>query len=300
LKRSSVDAIPVEHKVPDQNKMADEKSGIAQGATIVQRRDILKTMAIAGLAAGATGAAAKAQSSAQTFVLVHGAWHGGWCWSRVADRLRASGHQVFTPTQTGLGERKHLLSKDISLDTFTRDIANLIEAEELTNVVLVGHSFGGAAISGVADAMPDRIKHLVYLDSLVMDGGKSPFDALPPDVVAARRKAAEETSGGLSLPAPLPSAFGVSDANDTEWVKRRLTPHPLGTYTSALNIKGPVGNNLPRTYIHCTNPSYAALQASRNWVKAQQGWRWAEIATGHDAMVTAPEELTRMLIGVSS
>ena len=83
---------------------------------------------------------------------------------------------------------------------------------------------------------------------------------------------------------------------DTEWVKRRLTPHPLGTYTSTLNIKGPVGNNLPRTYIACTNPSYAALQASRDWVKAQQGWRWAEIATGHDAMVMAPDELTRMLI----
>ena len=265
----------------------------------MKRRDVLKTMAIAGLAAGA-GGAATAQTAAQTFVLVHGAWHGGWCWSRVADRLRTAGHQVFTPTQTGLGERRHLLSKDITLDTFIKDIVNVIEAEELSNVILVGHSFGGLAISGTADAMPDRIRHLVYLDSLMVEGGKSPFDSLPPDVVAARRKAAEETSGGLSLPAPPPSAFGVSDAKDTDWVKRRLTPHPLGTYTSTLNIKGPVGNNLPRTYIHCTTPSYAALQGSRNWVKAQQGWRWAEIATGHDAMVMAPEELTRMLIGVTS
>jgi pimeloyl-ACP methyl ester carboxylesterase len=178
---------------------------IAQGATIMKRRDVLKTMAIAGVAAGAGGAAATAQTAAQTFVLVHGAWHGGWCWSRVADGLRAAGHHVFTPTQTGLGERKHLLSKDVTLDTFTRDIANVIEAEELTNVVLVGHSFGGLAISGVADAMPERIRHLVYLDSLMVEGGKSPFDSLPPDVVAARRKAAEESSGGLSLPAPPPS-----------------------------------------------------------------------------------------------
>jgi pimeloyl-ACP methyl ester carboxylesterase len=266
----------------------------------MKRRDVLKTMAMAGMAAGAGSATATAQSSAQTFVRVHGAWHGGWCWSRVADRLRAAGNQVFTPTQTGLGERKHLLSKDITLDTFTMDIANVIEAEELTGVVLVGHSFGGLAISGVADVMPDRIRHLVYLDSLMVEGGKSPFDSLPPDVVAARRKAADESSGGLSLPSPPPSAFGVSDANDSEWVKRRLTPHPLGTYTSKQNIKGPVGNNLPRTYIHCTNPSYAALQASRDWVKAQQGWRWAEIPTGHDAMVTAPDELTRMLVAVSS
>jgi pimeloyl-ACP methyl ester carboxylesterase len=267
---------------------------------IMKRRDVLKSMAIAGLAAGAGSAPATAQNAGQTFVLVHGAWHGGWCWSRVADRLRAAGHQVFTPTQTGLGERKHLLSKDITLDTFTKDIANVIEAEELTKIVLVGHSFGGLVISGVADAMPERFRHLVYLDSLVVEGGKSPFDGLPADVAAARRKAAEESSGGLSLPAPPPSAFGVSDAKDTEWVKRRLTPHPLGTYSSTLNIKGPVGNNLPRTYIHCTNPSYAAVQASRNWVKAQQGWRWAEIATGHDAMVMAPDEVARMLIGVST
>ena len=266
----------------------------------MKRRDVLNSMAIAGLAAGAGSAPATAQNAGQTFVLVHGAWHGGWCWSRVADRLRAAGHQVFTPTQTGLGERKHLLSKDITLDTFTKDIANVIEAEELTNVVLVGHSFGGLVISGVADAIPERFRHLVYLDSLVVERGKSPFDSLPADVAAARRKAAEESSGGLSLPAPPPSAFGVSDAKDTEWVKRRLTPHPLGTYSSTLNIKGPVGNNLPRTYIHCTNPSYAALQASRNWVKAQQGWRWAEIATGHDAMVMAPDEVARMLIGVST
>ena len=95
----------------------------------MERREVLKTMAIAGLAAGAGGAAATAQTTAQTFVLVHGAWHGGWCWSRVADRLRAAGHQVFTPTQTGLGERKHLLSKDITLDIFTRDIVNVIESE---------------------------------------------------------------------------------------------------------------------------------------------------------------------------
>jgi pimeloyl-ACP methyl ester carboxylesterase len=166
--------------------------------------------------------------------------------------------------------------------------------------VLVGHSFGGLAISGVADVMPERIRHLVYLDSLMVEGGKSPFDSLPADVVAARRKLAEESSGGLSLPNPPPSAFGVLDAHDAEWVKRRLTPHPLSTYTSRQNIKGPVGNNLPRTYIHCTNPSYAALQASRDWVMAQAGWRWAEIATVHDAMVTAPDELAKMLMGVSS
>src|SRR6202163_696893 len=138
-----------------------------KGATNIERREVLKTMAIAGLTSGAGGATANAQTTAQTFVLVHGAWHGGWCWSRVADRLRAAGHQVFTPTQTGLGERRHLLSQDITLDTFIKDIVNVIEAEELSNVILVGHSFGGWAITGRANAMPDKVRHLVYLDSLM-------------------------------------------------------------------------------------------------------------------------------------
>jgi len=119
----------------------------------MDRRDVLKTMAIAGVAAGVGSGATKADT-AQTFVLVHGAWHGGWCWRRVADLLRAGGHQVFTPTQTGLGERKHLLSKDITLDTFTKDIANVIEAEELSNVVLVGHSFGGNATACRRTSLP--------------------------------------------------------------------------------------------------------------------------------------------------
>src|SRR5579862_2405263 len=110
--------------------------------------DMHKT--VTGSATNAAGGIATAQRPVQAFVLVHGAWHGGWCWSRVADRLRAKGHVVFTPT-TGLGERKHLLSKDITLDTFTADIVNLIECEELNDMVLVGHSFGRNAISGVAD-----------------------------------------------------------------------------------------------------------------------------------------------------
>jgi len=234
--------------------------------------------------------------TAQKFVFVHGAWHGGWCWSRVAGRLRGLGHDVFTPTQTGLADRKHLLSKDITLDTFTKDIANLVEAEELSDVVLVGHSFGGLSISGVADLMPERIRRLIYLDSMIVEGGRSPFDMIAPDIVAARRKAALETGGGISLPVPPASAFGVTDPEDSEWLRRRMTPHPLGTYESPLNIKAPPGNGLPRTYVFCTNPVYPALEGVRRWVKAQHGWRWLELPAAHDAMVTAPAELTELLL----
>ncbi len=147
--------------------------------------------------------------------------------------------------------------------------------------------------------MPRRIRQLIYLDALIVEPGKSPFDSIPPDLVAARRKAAADSSGGVSLPNPEPWTFGVPDGPAADWVKRRMTPHPISTYESKLNIKGPVGNNLPRAYIHCTQPSYAALEASRAWVKSQRGWSWMDIPTGHDAMVVDPEALTRMLVNLA-
>jgi len=255
------------------------------------RRSFLK----AGLVAATVGSAA-AQSSEKTYVLVHGAWHGGWCWKEVSDALRGMGHHVSTPTQTGVGERKHLLSKDITLDTFVTDVINHIEAEELDRVILVGHSFGGTSISGAADKIPNRIRHLVYLDSVILQNGQSVFGILPPDVVAARRKLAAEKGTGVSIPPPSPTAFGVPDDHRLAgWVKRRLTPHPISTYDSPIRIDNPVGNGKPRTYIVCTNPIYEPLEAMRQWVKKQEGWRVREISTGHDAMVTAPLELARML-----
>ena len=163
-----------------------------------------------------------------TFVLVHGAWHGGWCWDHVADRLRGLGHRVFTPTCTGLGERAHLISKDITLDTFGTDVGNVIEAEELDQVVLVAHSFAGSVASILAERMPRRLKQLVYLDALIVEPGKSPFDSIPAELVASRRKQAAETSGGVSLPNPPPSAFGVPDGPASPCPVRRMRS-PLST-----------------------------------------------------------------------
>lgn len=229
------------------------------------------------------------------FVLVHGAWHGGWCWARVAPRLSAAGHRVLTPTQTGLGERRHLLTRAVNLSTFIADIAGVIEAEELDDFVLVGHSFGGIAISGVAERMPQRIRHLVYLDALILEPGQRVFDALPPALVAERLKAAE-TTGGLGVPPPPPSSFGVSDPADIAWLARRMTPHPLGTYEEAMPIRGPVGAGRPCTYVCATDPVYAPLDASRRWARGRPGWAWHEIATGHDVMVTAPGPLAAFLL----
>jgi len=257
----------------------------------MNRRSVL---AASALAAAAIGAPAVARAATQkTFVLVHGAWHGGWCWQKVAANLRGRGHIVHTPTQTGLGERAHLLSKSITLDTFVEDIVNHIKFEELKDVVLVGHSFGGNAISGTADRMPERIKQIVYLDAAMLENGQSVFSLLPPDVVAARTKLAE-ASGGLSIPPPPAAAFGLSDPAQQAWLTARLTPHPFNTFTSPLNLKNKIGNGLPAVYISCTEPAYTPLNASKEVVK-KIGMKMVEIKTGHDAMVTLPDQLTDML-----
>jgi pimeloyl-ACP methyl ester carboxylesterase len=236
----------------------------------------------------------------KTYVLVHGACHGGWCWRLVADGLRSEAHRVFTPTLTGLGERKHLLSRDITLDTMIADVSNVLEMEELEDVILVGHSFGGLIISGVADRMPERLRHLVYLDAMVLENGQSPFSILPADVVEGRRKRVAEKGGGIALPVPPIVDFGIPDDHpNAEWARRHLTPHPVGTYESPQALANPVGNGLPLIYIQCTEPVYAPLANVREWVKCQKHWQWKEIATGHDAMITAPEELTRMLLDIA-
>ena len=221
--------------------------------------------------------------------------HGGWCWSRVTPLLQAKGHRVFTPTQTGLGERAHLLNADITLDTFVEDVVAVIEAEELTDVILVGHSFGGNAISGAAHRVPGRLRHLVYLDGVVPVDGRSPMDVYDPAVASARRALAAET-GNVSLAAPDPMVFGVPPGPDSDWVSRRMTPHPFGTLTSALHLPGGPSNGLPATYVCCTEPLYAPLASARDRARRQPGWAWRALAAGHDCMVTAPRATADVLM----
>lgn len=270
----------------------------------MNRRDIFAASAAAITLAAATATPSQAQTSgrpARNFVLVHGAWHGGWCWSRVAQRLRAAGHAVWTPTLSGLGERRHLISPQVNLDTHIEDIINLIEFEELRDVVLVGHSYAGIVISGVADRVPERLRQLVYLDSLLLESGKSLFGSFPKDVVQARLKAIRETGGGVGAAAALsPTAFGVTEPADIEWVARRMTPHPVGTYLQPLMLQAPIGNGLPRTYIDCTVGPIATLEPTKARVRADTGWKVRTLATGHDAMVTAPGPLTDMLLEIAA
>ena len=255
-------------------------------------------LAVAGLTREA-GFAIAQTSRPKTFVLAHGSWHGGWCWIRVAERLRRQGHKVYAPSYTGMGDRVHLLNKNITIDTFVEDLVQVIQSEELSEVVLVGHSFGGVPITGVADRIPDRLADLVYLDSVVLESGQHAFSNYPPETAKARIKAAEEATNGLAVPVPekLSAGWGLGNEGDPDydWVRRRLTPHPLRSYTTALALRGPVGNKLPRTYVHCTQPSLSGLDTSRQLVRSLSGWRWVELAAPHDAMITNPDDVVRLL-----
>jgi len=238
--------------------------------------------------------------SRKTFVLAHGSWHGGWCWRRIADQLREQGHRVFTPSYAGMGDRAHLLNKNITIDTFVQDIVEVLVTEELSDVVLVGHSFGGVPITGVADRLPEKIRSLVYLDSVVLESGRSAFSDFPREVVAERIEAANKANGGLAVPVPnvLPPSWGFSEGTpDYDWVMRRLTPMPLGACTSALELQAPIGNGLPKTYVHCTTPEHHVLEGSRRLVRSLPGWNWIDFSGPHDCMITHPQEIAKLLLG---
>lgn len=229
-----------------------------------------------------------------TFVLVHGAWHGGWCWERVAVPLREAGHRVYTPTLTGLGERDSEISRDITLSTHIHDIAELLEQENLDNVILVGHSYGGIVVSGVAEQLTPRIRQLVYLDAILLTDGQSPFSILPAGVADQRRQQAEDFSAGLAMPVPPPAAIGVQDPDDAAWLKAHCTPHPVSTYEDTFRLAGPLGSGLPVTYV-AVSPEYPPLEASRALARSQPDWRYLTMIAGHDAMVTSPAEVTALL-----
>jgi len=170
------------------------------------------------------------------YVLVHGAWFGSWCWARVRRLLTAAGHRVFTPTLTGVGERSHLLSRDVGLDTHVADVANLMKWEDLRDIVLVGHSYGGAVVRHVADRMPDRIRSLVYLDAFVPENGKSLFDYIP-DSGKGMRELAVAKGDGWKIP-PMPAVNIGVNAADAAWVDCQGTMHPLSSCEAQARLSG--------------------------------------------------------------
>jgi pimeloyl-ACP methyl ester carboxylesterase len=240
------------------------------------------------------------------FVLVHGAWHGGWCWQRVTAALQHGGHRVHAVTLTGLGERAHLLSPAVTLDTHIDDVTKLIEAEELGKVVLAVHSYAGMIGTAVADRLGQRLKHLVYVDAVVPKPGES-WSSTHSGATQQQRLAAAQASPHFSFPPPDPEVFGLKD-DDRAWVGRRQTPHPGNTYRAPLDFDVRRVAAVPRTFVSCTEPALATIAPSRLRAQDPKFWDGAwlpgagytELQTGHDPMVSAPAALVRILLGCAA
>jgi len=228
-----------------------------------------------------------------TFVLVHGAWHGSWCWKRVRKTLQQRGHDVFTPTLTGVGERSHLLSPDVNLDTHVADVVNLIRWEELHQVVLCGHSYGGCVITGVADSVPERLRSLVYLDAFVLENGQSLHDALPPQVRDAQVASANDSGDGWKVP-PITAEFFNVNAADRAWMNEQCTPQSLATFQQRLVLHHSIApakatHVLATGYDHSPLPPFHALAK-------RKGWKTLTIPCGHDVMLDRPDDLVQILL----
>jgi pimeloyl-ACP methyl ester carboxylesterase len=229
-----------------------------------------------------------------TFVLVHGAWHGGWCWSRVARLLHDAGHTVYAPSLTGLGDRTHLARPEVDLALHVEDVVALIETEELRSVILVGHSYGGMVITGAAARVAPRLAHLVYLDAFVPAPGHALFDLVSPERAAAFRQAAAEQGDGWRIPPLSPARLGVTSTRDTEWLTRRLVPQPLRTFEQALPAAG--GDRMKRTYVYCAKPATGAFDQFAERFRDDGKWTFHDVKTGHDAMITAPGDVAKILM----
>ena len=240
------------------------------------------------------------------FVLVHGAWHGGWCWKKVAPLLRNAGADVFTPTLSGMGERAHLADhvkpSAINLDLHQKDIVSLLEFEDLTGVILVGHAYAGMVISGVAEACPQRLKQLVYVNGVVPADGESMADQLAavrgPEFSAWVREQIDTGNGFLPPPASpdeVGRRWGITDAADLAWVGSKVTPQPAAAMDQPVRLGRPEAKAIPRSFI---GSSEAGFESVDQRVKAD-GWPVYHIDSGHDPFITHPEELANILLEIS-
>jgi pimeloyl-ACP methyl ester carboxylesterase len=224
------------------------------------------------------------------FVLVHGAWHGGWCWRFVRPLLE--GHAVFAPSLTGLGERKHLARPDIDLETHIADVVSLLEMEDLSEVILVAHSYGGMVVTGAADRVPARIARLVYLDAFVPEDGKCLLDYVVPERAARMREEGEKA--GSVAPPPL-SLWGVTKPEHIDFIKPREARHPFGTMVQKIRLAG-AARSLPKTFIYCSSPATGSFDQFAAKYRGAPGWRFHELATGHDAMILVPGRVAELLL----
>ena len=260
---------------------------------MIQRRNFAKLAAMGVAGAWASSASAQTAPQPKTFVLVHGAWHGGWCWSRLAALLRADGHRVYAPTLTGLGERSHLMSKAITLDTHIQDIVNVFTFEDLSDVTLVGHSYGGWPTSGALEQVESRVSSVIFLDAFLPEDGQTGLAQNSPESIAAIKAAIER--GEVSRKGPNAAAFGVL-AENRAWVDAKMTPQPIGVSLTPIKLTGARDRISKRAYIRAgryAQPGFDRYLAER---KAAPGWKTHVIDSGHDVMVDYPRELKELLL----
>lgn len=227
------------------------------------------------------------------YVLVSGAWHGGWCWGRVAPLLRAAGHEVYTPTLTGVSDRAHLLGPHVGLSTHVEDVVRLLDSYDLDEVRLVGHSYGGQVVSGVVEQRPGRVATRIHLDGFIPDDGAAAIDLLPDGVAGHYRDSVRDAGFGWLIPPRSLTTLGVTDEADVRWLTERLTPHPWATYLEPVRV-GANAASVPGRYIDCTD--WLGVFAPYADKARSLGWDVRELATGHEAMVTAPERLAELLM----
>jgi pimeloyl-ACP methyl ester carboxylesterase len=229
-----------------------------------------------------------------TFVLVHGAWRGGWIWKRVRVPLERAGHRVLTPTLTGCADRVHLATRDVNLETHIADVQNLIRWEELDDVVLCGHSYAGCVVTGVADRMPERIRALVYLDAFVLENGQSLHDTVGPEQRAAQIEAARVHGEGWKVP-PIPSAVFNANEADRAWIDAQATPQSLETFRQRLELHGGIDRVRTVAYVLATDFPHSPFTQFYELAE-RRGWRSYTLPCGHDVMLAKPEELARILL----
>ena len=232
-----------------------------------------------------------------TYVLIHGAWHGGWCWRSVAPALRRAGHEVYAPSLTGLGERKHLAHAGINLDTHIEDVVSLMEMEDLREVILLGHSYGGMVVTGAADRSA-RVGQLVYLDAFVPENGKCLLDYAVPERAARMREEGEKA--GAVTPPPM-SLWGLTQKEHLEFVGPREVRHPFGTMAQRIRLENADKlARLPRTYIYCSQPATGSFDQFAARYRNDPAWRFHELKTGHDAMLLVPGQVIEILLQTAS
>ena len=231
-----------------------------------------------------------------TFVLIPGAWRGSWLWQRVRRELQAMGHEVFTPSLTGVADRLHLATPAVDLETHIADVLNLVQFENLDDFVLCGHSYAGCVVTGVADRIPEKIRALVYMDAFVLEDGQSLHDAVPPELAAMQVQAAMDFGNGWQVPPPPAAAFNVNEA-DRAWVDAQCTPHPLATLRQPLRLLKAMPPDKV-THVLATDYQPSPFGPFHEFAK-RKGWKTLEVHAGHDLMLDCQDEVIQILLDAS-